>query len=165
MFVLSNQSFIAGISRQVKKILSGGQLVLFLLIAPDVSLASELIEFSLHDVSYQIEIAQTPAQRRLGLMHRSRLAANHGMLLVYQRTGNHQIWMKNVLIPLRVYWLDEKFTVIHNQRLEPCRQSPCPTYGAPRPSRYVLELSDTSHRLETGDSIDELRNLPFAVVD
>ena len=148
--------------RLFKKILSGGQLVLFLLISPDVSRASELIEFNLQGELYQVEIAQTPAQRRLGLMHRSQLADNHGMLLVYRRTGDHQIWMKNVLIPLRVYWLDENFSVIHSQRLEPCRQSPCPTYGAPGPSRYVLELSDSPHRLELGDSLDELRDLPLA---
>ena len=42
-------------------------------------------------------------------------------MLVYPQAGDHRIWMKNMRIALRVYWIDEHFTVIGAQRLEPCR--------------------------------------------
>ena len=106
--------------------------------------------------TYQIELATTTEQRRLGLMHRSSLGSREGMLLVYPQAGNHRIWMKNVLIPLKVYWIDEDYTVISSQRLMPCVESSCPIYSADGESRYVLELGDYDHALEVGDRLPDL---------
>ena len=106
---------------------------------------------------YQIEMAVTPAQRQLGLMHRTQLGRRQGMLLVYPQAGDHRIWMKNVLIPLRVHWIDANFEVIEVQRLEPCRGEPCPVYAAGRHSQYVLELGDYDHPLAAGDKIEGFR--------
>ena len=106
---------------------------------------------------YQIEMATTPAQRQQGLMYRSQLGRRQGMLLVYPRVGDHRIWMKNVPISLRVYWIDASFEVIEVQRLEPCRDEPCPIYAAGRDSQYVLELGDYDHPLAAGDKIEGIR--------
>jgi uncharacterized membrane protein (UPF0127 family) len=106
---------------------------------------------------YQIEMATTTAQRQKGLMQRTQLGPRQGMLLVYPRAGDHRIWMKNVLISLRVYWIDASFEVIEVQRLEPCRGEPCPIYAASRDSQYVLELGDYDHRLAAGDKIEGIR--------
>ena len=106
---------------------------------------------------YQIEMAITPAQRQQGLMYRSHLGRRQGMLLVYPQAGDHRIWMKNVLISLRVYWIDASFEVIEVRRLEPCRDAPCPIYAAGRDSQYVLELGDYDHPLAVGDKIEGIR--------
>ena len=106
---------------------------------------------------YQIEMAASPAHRQQGLMYRSQLGRRQGMLLVYPRAGDHRIWMKNVLISLRVYWIDASFEVIEVQRLEPCRSEPCPVYAAGRDSQYVLELGDYDHPLAAGDKIEGIR--------
>jgi len=106
---------------------------------------------------YQIEMAVTPAQRQQGLMYRPQLGPRQGMLLVYPQAGDHRIWMKNVLIPLRVYWIDASFEVIEVQRLEPCRGDPCPVYAVSRDSQYVLELGDYDHPLVAGDKIEGIR--------
>ena len=106
---------------------------------------------------YQIEMAVTPAQRQQGLMYRSQLGRRQGMLLVYPQVGDHRIWMKNVPISLRVYWIDASFEVIEVQRLEPCRGEPCPIYAAGRYSQYVLELGDYDHPLAAGDKIEGIR--------
>ena len=106
---------------------------------------------------YQIEMAMTLAQRQQGLMYRSQLGRRQGMLLVYQQAGDHRIWMKNVPISLRVYWIDASFEVIEVQRLEPCRGDPCPIYAAGRDSQYVLELGDYDHPLAAGDKLEGIR--------
>ena len=106
--------------------------------------------------TYQIELATTVEQRRLGLMHRPSIGSREGMLLVYPQAGNHRIWMKNVLIPLKVYWIDEDYTVISSQRLMPCVESSCPIYSADGESRYVLELGDYDHAIEVGDRLLDL---------
>lgn len=110
----------------------------------------------LGQVSYQIEIASTSDQRQQGLMHRQQLGLNQGMLLVYPDSGDHRIWMKNMQISLRVYWIDETYRVIDMQQLHPCAYSPCPVYSAPSESRFVLELADSNHALDVGDVIPDL---------
>jgi len=114
------------------------------------------MQLEIGEQTYHIELALTSSERRRGLMHRQKLDRNTGILLVYRTPGDHRIWMKNVLIPLRVYWIDEEFRVIEMQRLEPCIQNPCPVYAAAKPSLYVLELSDHEHDLQPGDRLESI---------
>jgi uncharacterized membrane protein (UPF0127 family) len=115
------------------------------------------LELKLGRDSYQVEMATTPQQRQLGLMHRSQLGPRQGLLLVYPQAGNHRIWMKNMLIPLRVYWIDASSVVLGVQRLEPCNTEPCPIYAVAGESQYVLELGDYTHSLKVGDRIENIR--------
>ena len=135
---------------------------LFFLFISSISFAFETldtIEVRLGQTTYQVELALTPVQRRKGLMHREQLASNAGMLLVYPKTGDHRVWMKNMGIPLRVLWIDDRFKVIHVMRLEPCQLSPCAVFSAPAPARYILELSDDKHDVEPGDIVEGLNGL------
>ena len=129
-----------------------GLLLLFASCSPVYAL-----ELRLAQDYYQIELATTVAQRQLGLMHRSQLGPRQGMLLVYPRSGDHRIWMKNMLIPLWVYWIDASSLVIGIQRLEPCNAQPCPVYAVAGDSQYILELGDYAHPLEVGDKIENIR--------
>jgi hypothetical protein len=49
---------------------------------------------------FTVEVADTPAARAQGLMHRERLASGAGMLFVYPRPQPVYFWMRNTLIPL-----------------------------------------------------------------
>lgn len=51
------------------------------------------------------EIAATPEGRASGLMQRSQLCANCGMLFVFPRAGKHEFWMKNTLLPLSIAFI------------------------------------------------------------
>ena len=132
--------------------------LLFLLLSGLITVSAAELKLGAA-TTYEIELAVTPQQRRKGLMHRPELGPRQGMLLVYPAPGDRRIWMKNVLIPLRVYWIDASFTVIHAQRLEPCSGSPCPVYGASGDSLFVLELGDYEHPLAPGDRIEGLSDL------
>ncbi len=105
---------------------------------------------------YRVEMATTSRQRQLGLMYRRELADDRGMLLVYPASGDHRVWMKNMSIALRVFWLDDDFRVVASRRLEPCSDSPCPVYGADSASRYILELNDRDHPVRVGDRFSGL---------
>ena len=108
---------------------------------------------------YSIEIARTVEQRRQGLMFRDQLDERDGMLFIYPRPGYHQIWMKNTLVTLTVIWIDENSQIIDIKILPPCVFDPCPIYGVSKPSKYILELSDGNHRLESSQRIDGLVQL------
>jgi uncharacterized membrane protein (UPF0127 family) len=130
--------------------------ILWFYLAPVSVIAGEIVDLEVGQSRYRIELAVTPAQRRQGLMYRQRLDSRQGMLLVYQHAGDHRIWMKNMRIALRVFWIDDDFKVISVQRLEPCRNSPCPVFSAPRSARFILELGDYEHALGLGDKIEGL---------
>lgn len=52
------------------------------------------------DHKFRIEIARTEQQHEQGLMYRRHLDADAGMLFVYRRPTESDMWMKNTLLPL-----------------------------------------------------------------
>ena len=98
------------------------------------------VELNLGGQVYWLEIADTPARRRQGLMFRDALTPGRGMLFVYPVSGDYRIWMKNTRIPLAVLWIDGEARIRHKALLRPCLRDPCPVEASPVPSRYILEL-------------------------
>ena len=103
------------------------------------------------------EIADTPERLQRGYMFRREVGKEDAMIFVFPETGLHPFWMKNTLVPLDMIWLDEERTVIHIEpSAPPCKTDPCPTYGPPRKSRYVLEVrggSAAREELKVGDHL------------
>ena len=86
-----------------------------------------------------VEIARTEAERRQGLMHRTSLGDDAGMLFIFDETGDHTFWMANTLIPLDMIFLDEEGRVVGVvERAEPRSTAP---RGVGAASRYVLEVN------------------------
>jgi uncharacterized membrane protein (UPF0127 family) len=84
------------------------------------------------------EVADRDATRSLGLMHRTSLPQNGGMLFVFDQDAIHCMWMKNTLIPLSVAFLDAQGAIINIADMQPhSEQSHC----AARPARYALEMT------------------------
>ena len=89
-----------------------------------------------------VEIAADGPSREHGLMDRTSMPADHGMLFVFPASSVQTFWMKDTLIPLDMLFLDahrEIVTVLGN--VPPCKSDPCPIYPSTEPARYVLELN------------------------
>lgn len=61
--------------------------------------------------SFAVELADTAEARARGLMFRESLAADAGMLFVYESPRRAAFWMKNTLIPLDIIFADATGTV------------------------------------------------------
>ncbi|HEX7341923.1 MAG TPA: DUF192 domain-containing protein [Rhodanobacteraceae bacterium] len=91
--------------------------------------------------SFSVELATTDAQRAHGLMDRTQLAANHGMLFVFAQQAQQTFWMKDTLIPLDILYFDKDRKLVSMQLdVPPCKTTPCPVYPSGKPALYVLEL-------------------------
>jgi uncharacterized protein len=112
-----------------------------------------------------VELAISDAARARGLMFRSALPENRGMLFMFPESGIHGFWMKNTFIALDIVWIDEDLRVVHLERnVPPCTSEPCPTYAPAVPATYVLEVEGGEAErlgLEPGARV-ELVNVPGA---
>ena len=113
----------------------------------------------------EVEIANTETQREYGLMHRTNLDENQGMLFIYPKTERQGVWMKNTLLELDVLFLSEQGRVSEIlENLQPCRKAPCPIYISTTKVQYMLEVPagfSVNHGIEPGQEfILEYRHAP-----
>jgi uncharacterized membrane protein (UPF0127 family) len=89
------------------------------------------------------EIADTPAKRAKGLMGRTNLAPDRGMLFIFSETGQWTFWMKNTKLSLDIIWLNPEGKVVHLASNVPiCTRTDegCPRYHPSKKALYALEL-------------------------
>ncbi|HEX5354129.1 MAG TPA: DUF192 domain-containing protein [Rhodanobacteraceae bacterium] len=92
--------------------------------------------------AFSVEVAATPAQWGHGLMNRTSMPGNHGMLFVYPEAQPLSFWMKDTLIPLDMLFFDDRHRLVTIQGdVPPCRTTTCPSYLSGVTARYVLELN------------------------
>jgi uncharacterized protein len=88
---------------------------------------------------FQVEVADTPTQRELGLQYRKELAADRGMIFLFPAPSVQSFWMKNTPLPLDMIFIgsDRKIAGIVEQTV-PFSLEPR-SVGAP--SQFVLEIN------------------------
>jgi hypothetical protein len=103
---------------------------------------------------FKVELAETPEQMTQGLMFRTSLAPDAGMLFDYQQPTAATMWMRNTLIPLDMLFIDGQGRIVNiHERAVP--QS-LDVIAAAAPVRAVIELNGgTAARLgiEPGDRV------------
>ena len=88
--------------------------------------------------TFDAELALSPEARSMGLMFRTELGKNRGMLFVFGGDVTHSFWMQNTLIPLDIIFISSNREIINIvARAEPQTTTPREPAG---PYRYVLEI-------------------------
>jgi len=92
----------------------------------------------LAEARVNVEVALRAAERQRGLMYRSELGENWGMLFVYEREEPLVFWMKNTTIPLSIAFLDRRRVVRDIQDMTPLSEA---QHAASAPVMYALEVN------------------------
>ena len=105
-------------------------------------------------VEVQVEIADEEAEQKRGLMERTALAEDAGMLFVFPGERPLSFWMKDTLIPLSIAYIDGDGGIVDIQDMAPLDESSHPSAA---PAQYALEVNQgffAERGVQVGDEAD-----------
>jgi len=118
--------------------------------------ASELptTTIQLDALTINAELPTTSLEYERGLGGRDKLSPGSGMLFALETPGYYPFWMKNMLFPLDIIWMDEHKKIVDiTYNLPP---DSFPRTVTPRsPAQYILEVAaGTAHtnKINIGDT-------------
>ena len=93
-------------------------------------------------VTLEVEVAENPEARTMGLMHRAQLPVRAGMFFIFHETERQSFWMKNTLIPLSIAFISPSWKIVEIQHMDPPRPAGgIPSYQSKSVVRYALEVN------------------------
>ncbi len=108
-------------------------------------------------VGVNVEIATTTAELEKGLMNRTAMGEDHGMLFVFPVEQQLSFWMKDTLIPLSVAFIDSNGRIVDIQDMQP---QDLTNHNSAEPAKYALEVNQgffEKRGLKVGDEVVILR--------
>lgn len=108
------------------------------LASPVFAQSAPVLELSAGMHRIEAEVVNTQESRMLGLMKRTSMPVQRGMLFVFDADARHCMWMKNTLIPLSVAFLDERGRIVNVEEMRPETED---NHCAGKPVRYALEMN------------------------
>ncbi len=126
-----------------------------------VSLFGVEPEFTMYigDQAIKVTVADTLSERKQGLSGVKSLRDLQGKLLIFDESDYHGIWMKDMLFPIDIIWIDENLEIVDIESNVKPDTYPDTIFGPQKPARYVLEMRAffaDSFQLKVGDRV----NLP-----
>jgi uncharacterized membrane protein (UPF0127 family) len=100
------------------------------------------------------EVVRRDDERARGLMFRSGLALDSGMLFIFDQDDTHRFWMKNTYIPLSIAFIDQQGAIANVLEMTPLDTTT--PYRAARPVKFALEMNAgwfQSRGIKPGDTI------------
>lgn len=104
--------------------------------APQLQLQRTKLNAGMHVLD--VQLAQTPEQRQIGLMWRKEMPQHEGMLFVFEQPAAQCFWMRNTLIPLSAAFLADDGSIVNIADMKPQSDD---SHCSEKPVRYVLEMN------------------------
>lgn len=99
----------------------------------------ETIKLYLGAAELTVEVADENLERQAGMMHRTTMPKNEGMLFVFPRPHQTGFWMKNTTVPLSIAYIDRASRVIEIYDLHPLNTQPVESRSTR--VQYALEVN------------------------
>jgi len=91
------------------------------------------------DVDFQVEVADSPAKREMGLQYRRELDRDRGMIFLFPAESDQTFWMKNTPIPLDMIFIGRDLKIVGI--VEQATPFSLDSRSVGKPSQYVLEIN------------------------
>jgi len=116
------------------------------------------LKLSIGQKDYLLEIAKNQAQKEKGLMDRTSLADNEGMIFYFDKPDYLNFWMKNTLIPLQIIFVNGcEIVDIQEMTVETQPASPLKNYSSKKLADKAIELNPYSVAEQSiGERINDL---------
>ena len=85
-----------------------------------------------------VEVADNPLRKFLGLMFRKELKENQGMLFIFNKEDYHSFWMLFTSMPLEAIFISKNYEVVDVISMEPYSSK---SYRPSEKAKYVLEVN------------------------
>ncbi|MEN8662068.1 MAG: DUF192 domain-containing protein [Lentimonas sp.] len=92
------------------------------------------------EATTQLQLALTSTEQQKGLMHRTSLDKDHGMLFLFPNAEQRGFWMRNTLIKLDIGYFDESGKLLETHSLYPHDETAVKSY-----SHEVLIAVEMTH--------------------
>lgn len=109
----------------------------------------------LESTPISVMIADEPEEHRVGLSGRESLGEFEGMLFIFPEENFYNMWMKDMLFPIDIIWIDNSYTVVHIKKNATPESYP-DTFVSPVPARFVLEVNafvTENENIAVGDKV------------
>lgn len=107
---------------------------------PELQTASlRFLEASGGPLRLEVELAKRDEERQRGLMYRTELADDRGMLFVFERERRLAFWMKNTCIALDMIFVAADGVIVGIEENVPTLNEN--TYSPGCPAKYVIEVN------------------------
>lgn len=116
----------------------------------------------------KVEVARTSGEHARGLMNRTELGLDEGMLFVFSDQSPRTFWMKNTLIDLSIGFFDKNKTLVDIQEMQKMGsiiEQNIPTYTSARPAMYALEMNKNwfkKNKIKPGDRFEFIKSGPLS---
>ncbi len=103
-----------------------------------------------------VDVARTAEEQEKGLSGREELDYEHGLLFVYNRYAEPNFWMKDMLFPIDIIWIQDERIVGFEENIQP-EYPPTTIYSPDFPVDAVLEVKTgfiKYYNLEINDQLD-----------
>ena len=135
-------------------------LLTFLSVSASAEIPTIHLKVSGHTLS--AEVAYKKESRIRGLMYRSFMDKNSGMLFVFPETTRHSMWMINTYIPLSIAFLDKNGIILNIIDMSPHTRT---KHTAASEAKYALEMNlgwFSAKNIKAGKKITGLEKAPNA---
>jgi uncharacterized protein len=123
---------------------------------PEMALAPTLgiVKADGERVEVAVEIADTRTEQARGLMERTELAEDAGMLFVLESERTPSFYMENTLIPLSIAFMNAEGRIVDIQDMQPLDET---RHYPAEPAQYALEVNQgffAERGVQVGDTVE-----------
>jgi uncharacterized membrane protein (UPF0127 family) len=122
---------------------------------PSASPSPATIPVTIKGHTVRVEMAFTEAEQAQGLMHRTSMPSDRGMLFVFPKSAIRNFWMKNTRIPLSIAYIDADKVITNIREMQPLDEET--PHLSSKPVPYALEVNQgwfATRGIVAGDTVE-----------